>query len=386
VMYIDKKLREHNLLQAIARVNRVASNKHRGFVVDYIGLANNLTAALSVYAGEDPEDLQQGLKDLLSELPILEERYQRLLQHFTAAGILEIEAFVKDELAGPTAVVMFVHAAVGVLKDIERRANFEVYLKKFLQSLNLILPHRAGHPFRGPARRFGYLLRMAKERYKDDSVNVADAGAKVAALINEHLVSLGIDPKIPPIELLSDDFAATVEGHAQGNAEAKASEMEHAIRKHCTIHFDEDPAFYRKLSEKLEKLIETHQENWEVLAEQYELLRNEAMQGRTEVVEGLSKEETTFYDFLVQLVFDGEDVPKTLDESLKSLVQQIVMLLRGTIDIKDFWAKPIEVRNLRGNIDTAVLLANITELNERHERIAVEVVKLAEKRHEELIM
>ena len=43
VMYIDKKLREHNLLQAIARVNRVATNKHRGFIVDYIGLANHLT-------------------------------------------------------------------------------------------------------------------------------------------------------------------------------------------------------------------------------------------------------------------------------------------------------------------------------------------------------
>ncbi len=385
VMYIDKKLREHNLLQAIARVNRVAKNKHRGFIVDYIGLANNLTDALSIYSGEAPEDIQEGLKDILSELPILEERYQRLLQHFMDAGIGDIEAFVKDELADAAAEVSFIHSAVGSLKDVKRRADFEVYLKKFLQSLNLILPHRAGHPYRGPARRFGYLLRMAKERYKDDSVNVADAGAKVAALINEHLVSMGIDPKIPPIELLSDDFVETVEGHAQGNVEAKASEMEHAIRKHCTIHFDEDPAFYRKLSEKLESLLQKHEENWEVLAEQYELLRAEALVGRTEVVEGLSKEETTFYDFLVQLVFDDADVPGNLVEPLKKLVQQIVMLLRKELVIKDFWSKANDVRNLRGNIDTAILLANIPELNDRHERIAVEVVKLAEKRHEELI-
>ena len=46
VMYIDKRLQEHNLLQAIARVNRVASGKHRGFIVDYIGLANHLSEAL----------------------------------------------------------------------------------------------------------------------------------------------------------------------------------------------------------------------------------------------------------------------------------------------------------------------------------------------------
>jgi type I restriction enzyme R subunit len=385
VMYIDKKLREHNLLQAIARVNRVAKNKHRGFIVDYIGLANNLTEALSVYSGEAPEDIKEGLKDRLSELPILEERYQRLLQHFTSVGVTSIEAFVKDELAGPADEVAFIHKAVGTLKDVKRRADFEVYLNKFLQSLNLILPHRSGQPYRGPARRFGYLLRIAKERYKDDSVNVADAGAKVAALINEHLVSMGIDPKIPPIELLSDDFVAKVEGHAHGNAEAKASEMEHAIRKHCTIHFDEDPAFYKKLSEKLENLLQKYQDDWEVLAEQYELLRVVALQGRTEVVAGLSKEETTFYDFLVQLVFGDDDVPAALVEPVKTLVQQIVMLLKTTIDIKDFWGKPIEVRNLRGNIDTAVLLANIPELNDKHERIAVEVAKLAEKRHEELI-
>jgi type I restriction enzyme R subunit len=196
---------------------------------------------------------------------------------------------------------------------------------------------------------------------------------------------MGIDPKIPPIELLSDDFMANVEGHAQGNAEAKASEMEHAIRKHCTIHFDEDPAFYKKLSDKLEKLIQRYGENWDVLAEQYELLREEALQGRTEAVEGLSREETTFYDFMAQLVFDDGHVPNELVEPMKKLIQQIVMLLKLTIDIKDFWAKPIEVRNLRGNIDTALLLANIPELLDKHDRIAVEIVKLAEKRHEELV-
>ena len=385
VMYIDKKLREHNLLQAIARVNRVAKNKHRGFIVDYIGLANNLTEALSIYSGEAPEDIHEGLKDILTELPILEERFQRLLQHFSSAGLNETEPFVRDELAGPAEEVSFIHSAVGTLEDIKRRADFEVYLKKFLQSLNLILPHRAGHPYRGPARRFGYLLRMAKERYKDSSIDIADAGAKVAALINDHLVSMGIDPKIPPIELLSDDFVAQVEGHAKGNAEAKASEMEHAIRKHCTIHFDEDPAFYKKLSEKLENLIQTHQENWELLAEQYDLLRDEALQGRTEVLEGLDREETTFYEFIAQLVSEETGVPDRLTEPLKSLVRQIVMLLKKTINIKDFWSKPVEVRNLRGNIDTAVLLANIQELNDQHERIAVEVVKLAEKRHGELI-
>src|SRR5204863_5079164 len=60
VMYIDKRLREHNLLQAIARVNRVARGKQRGFIVDYVGLANHLTQALAIYSDEDVADIQQG--------------------------------------------------------------------------------------------------------------------------------------------------------------------------------------------------------------------------------------------------------------------------------------------------------------------------------------
>jgi type I restriction enzyme, R subunit len=383
VMYIDKRLREHNLLQAIARVNRVAGGKQRGFIVDYIGLANHLTYALSVYTAEDEQDIKQGLKNLLTELPILEERYQRLLQHFRSAGVGEIEPFVTGSLATPQAEVTVLHAAVGAMKDIKCRADFEVYLNKFLQSLNLILPHSSGHSFRGPARRFGYLLRMVKERYKDESLDIADAGAKVKALINEHLIDLGINPKIPPIELLSPDFLAHVQKHAQGDPEAKASEMEHAIRKHCTVHFDEDPVFYKNLSEKLEKLIEEHKNNWNALAQGYEQIRHEAEAGRTEAAEGLTKEATVFHDYIVQMVFNGE-APAELLPRLKSLASRIVAILQETIGIIDFWKKAIEVKKLRGNIDTELLLADIEELADSHERVAVEVVKLAEKRHAEL--
>ena len=384
VMYIDKRLREHNLLQAIARVNRVFPNKRRGFIVDYIGLANHLTHALSIYSQEDAQDIQHGLKDISTELPILDQRYQRLLQNFRACGVPEIEGFVTDSLGTLEAEVRALHAAVRAMKDIKRRADFEVYLKKFLQSLNLVLPNAAGYTYRGPARRFGYLLRMVKERYKDESLDISDAGAKVKALINEHLIDLGINPKIPPIELLADDFMANLHNHSKGDPEAKASEMEHAIRKHCTVHFDEDPAFYKRLSEKLERLIRQYHDNWELLAEGYERLRHEAIEGRKETIAGLTMEATTFSDYVVQLAFGDEEVPAKTVEPLKELASRIVEVLQDTIDVLDFWRKPIEVKKLRGNIDTEVLLADIPELNAMHERIAVEVVKLAEKRHKEL--
>lgn len=203
VMYIDKKMREHTLLQAIARTNRVAKGKKRGYVVDYIGLSHHLTEALTLYAATDErEELTQGLKSITSEMPVLEERYQRLLQLFSVNKINHVQEFVEGKLPDMETDALVVHAAVTLLKDEKLRADFDIYLKKFLMSMDIILPHQAANPFRVPAKRFGYILRVTKERYKDTSLNLRDAGEKVKELINAHLISLGINPRVPPVELL----------------------------------------------------------------------------------------------------------------------------------------------------------------------------------------
>jgi len=386
VMYIDKRIREHTLLQAIARVNRVAKGKKRGYVVDYIGLANHLTEALTLYAATDEqEELRDGLKNISSELPVLEERYQRLVQFFNAAGVSEIVDFVQGSLGTVEADAAVVHAAVTALKDEKLRADFEVYLKKFFMSMDIILPHEFAQPFRVPAKRFGYILSVTKERYKDESLDLGDAGDKVRRLVNEHLVSLGINPKVPPVELLAEDFLEQLNRHAGSNKAAKASEMEHAIRKHCTVKFDEDPAFYKKLSEKLEHLIDQYQDHWDLLADELEKLRSEAAAGRTENVEGLDKEATTFYAYLVDLAFGKDGVPSVQEARLKSLMKSIVELLQETIGIIDFWNNPAEQKRLRGELNTTLLMADIPEVTANFERLAVEIMRLAKSRHDELL-
>ena len=86
----------------------------------------------------------------------------------------------------------------------------------------------------------------------------------------------------------------------------------------------------------------------------------------------------------MKLGFDDGVVPATQLPIVKSLMLRVVDTLQNTIGIIDFWKKPIEVKKLRGNIDTEILLAGIPQLADRHERIAVEIVKLAEKRNAEL--
>ncbi len=386
VMYIDKKIREHTLLQAIARTNRVKKGKKRGYVVDYIGLTDNLTEALTLYAATDEqEELAQGLKSITSEVPVLEERYQRLLQLFAEHKVVKVREFVEGQLATTEEDAAVVHAAVKLLKDEKIRSDFDVYLKKFLMSMDIILPHKAAHPYRLPAKRLGYILRVTKERYKDTSLNLGDAGQKVRDLINEHLISLGINPKVAPVELLSEDFISNLNKNADGNAEAKASEMEHAIRKHCTVHNDEDPAFYQNLSEKVENLIDQYQDQWDKLAEELEKLRDEAAEGRKTGEEGMSKEATTFYEHIANEAFENGEVPPVAKPKMKVLMEAIVDTLQESIGSIDFWNNSDKQKKTRSEIKTALTLTGIAELKANRERIAIEIMKLAKNRHDELL-
>ncbi len=224
--------------------------------MDYIGLTDHLKEALSIYAADDQQDLHDSLKDVASEVPVLEARYRRLIQLFKDQGVAEIKPWVQQQITDPQRTYEILEQAIEAMKDLKQRANFEVHLKKFLQSMDIILPNIAANPFEIPAQRFGYLLAKVKDRYKDDTLSISGAGKKVRALINEHLISLGINSKIKPVELMSPRFIKEVE--ANKSPKAKASEMEHAIRKHCKVHFDEAPALCQKLSEKLESLIQQY--------------------------------------------------------------------------------------------------------------------------------
>lgn len=386
VMYIDKKLREHTLLQAIARTNRVAKGKKRGYIVDYIGLANHLTEALTIYAASDElEELKSGLQNIATELPVLDERYQRLLQHFEGMGVKNIKPFVNGELPNLESDAAVVHAAVTALKNEKQRADFDVYLKKFLMSMDIVLPHAAAHAYRVPAKRFGYILAVTKERYKDSSLNLGDAGEKVKTLINAHLISLGINPKVEPVELLAPDFMDKLAAHAGKNPEAKASEMEHAIRKHCTVHHDEDPAFFKSLSAKVDALIEKHHEQWDLLAEKLAELRAEAVAGRTQGREGMSREATTFYEHIVQMGFPEGVVPEAETAAVKALMERLVEVLQETIGSLDFWVNADKQKRVRGAIKTEITKSGVEALKANRERVTVEVMKLAKNRHDILV-
>lgn len=242
VMYLDRPIREAELLQAIARVNRTGFGKRCGIVVDYYGVAQHLKEALAAYADEDVEGALASLKD---EVPVLRDRHLRVVDLFRQRGIDSLED---------------TEACVEALGSEKLRAEFAVKLKAFLGSLDTVLPRPEGLPYTKDAKKLAYIYARARNRYKDTPVLGKDVGAKVRKLIDDHVISLGIDPKIPPIQLTDAQFDTHVARAA--NDRAKASEMEHAIRSHIRKHTDEDPVLYRKLSEHLNDILKTLGNRW----------------------------------------------------------------------------------------------------------------------------
>jgi type I restriction enzyme R subunit len=305
------------------------------------------------------------------------------LNLFINNGVGQIREFVEQTLRKENETQAVLEQAVSLLVDVKLRTTFEVCLNKFLQSLDIVLPNSAATPYRVPVKRFGYIFAKAKERYKDESLDISRAGEKVRKIIDEHLISLGINPKIPPVELLSPSFIHEVQKNT--SSKAKASEMEHAIRKHCKVEFNKDPTLYTKLSEKLEALIKKYKDNWDELYKQLFDLRKEVEVGRDKLPDGVSPKAAPFYDRIGQLAFGNDGVPPKYDHIVKDLVEGIVEKLQNTIDIINFWSNAPEISRLRGALSDLILLSKVPELIDRCESLVNEITDLAKARHRDIV-
>ena len=322
VMYLDRPIREAELLQAIARVNRTGYGKRCGIVVDYYGVANHLQEALAAYADEDIEGALASIKD---EVPVLRDRHLRVVDVLRRQGIESLDA---------------TEACLAALGDARLRAEFDVKLKAFLASLDTVLPRPEGLPFTADAKRLAYLYARARNRYKDVPVLGKDVGAKVRKLIDDHVISLGIDPKIPPIQLTDADFEKQV--LRQPNDRAKASEMEHAIRSHIRKHLDEDPVLLRKLSERLNDILKSLGEQWDALIEQLQKLIDELRSGQsgdTAATADLPEHYAPFLRSVLEVACAGAEPQPAELLRLKDVTVELVDLLVDELQSnRDIWS------------------------------------------------
>jgi len=328
VMYLDRPIREAELLQAIARVNRTGFGKRCGIVVDYYGVAQHLKEALAAYADEDVEGALASLKD---EVPVLRGRHLRVVDLFRQRGI--------ESLDDTEACIQ----ALGIEK---LRAEFAVKLKAFMGSLDTVLPRPEGLAYTRDAKKLAYIYARARNRYKDTPVLGKDVGAKVRKLIDDHVISLGIDPRIAPIQLTDTVFAKHLQQTASEAGEtasrAVASEMEHAIRSHIRKHADEDPVLYRKLSERLNDILKTLGEKWDEVIAQLQQLIDELRSGKAgsgDAPSDLPEHCAPFLRTVLDVVCAGQTPTAAVLLRLKDVTVELVDLLVQELQgNRDIWS------------------------------------------------
>jgi type I restriction enzyme R subunit len=264
VMYLDRPIREAELLQAIARVNRTGFGKRCGIVVDYYGVAQHLKEALAAYADEDIEGALASLKD---EVPVLRDRHLRVVDLFRQRGIESLDD---------------TEACVEALGSEKLRAEFASSSRQFLASLDTVLPRPEGLPYSGDAKRLAYIYARARNRYKDTPVLGKDVGAKVRKLIDDHVISLGVDPKIPPIQLTDAEFDTHLVGRPTTAPRPPRWSTRFARTSASTL--DEDPVLYRKLSERLNEILKTLGDQWNEVIAQLQKIIDELRTGKAGAV------------------------------------------------------------------------------------------------------
>lgn len=368
VLYLDRLIQEAELLQAIARVNRTAGGKDYGLVVDYYGVASHLTEALAAYSADDVEGT---LRSLTDEIERLGSRHERVRQLFVQ----------RDVEPGSSAEAM--EACVELLGDEALRAQFDVDLKGFLTTLDVVLPRPEARSFVADAKHFADVQRRVRQRYRDQGDGGFDPSLyreKVRQLVDEHVTVLDLSQKIPPVRITDFDFAAKVAGLP--SPRAKASEMEHAARHHIRTHLDEDPARYQKFSERLDEILDRLGEHWEQLVLELEGFVAHLAAPPTDDGTGLDPStEGPFHGLLAQALPDP-DADQAAE--LVTLTREVTARARAEIVTVGFWSNGFRQDELRKWIKLHLDATDLWPLA-TCDALATQLVELARAKHHRLV-
>jgi len=253
VLYIDKELKEHGLLQAIARTNRLYDGKDYGLIVDYRGLLKKLDSAMELYSGAgleqfEAEDLKGVVVDVMACVGRLREAYSHLCDLFVSLknrrDTEEAELFLADE---------------------ETRGHFYDGLCVFGRALNAVLNSEKAYAafereelakYQDEFIFFSKVRRSVKVRYAD-AIDNAEYEKQMQNLLDTHLSVAGIKQITNPVDILDKDELEK-ELEELGSLRSKADAIRSHMAKSIKANRDENPAYYDSFSKRIKDALEDY--------------------------------------------------------------------------------------------------------------------------------
>lgn len=258
VLYVCKALKEHNLLQAIARVNRLyeedSVEKQFGFIIDYEGLLGELDQALSTYSafdGYDAADVAGAVNDVREEIRKLSQLHDQLWDLFKPVrNRKDMEAL--EQFLGDEAIRQDFY---GRFRAFSRCLHISLSSDKLLD----VFDERKIDQLKRDWKRFSELKRSVQLRYQE-TVDVREFEPKIQKLLDDHVVAMPAETIIEVVNINDPAALRAVVEEAGVSEASKADRIASATRRAISEKMDEDPAFYRQFSEMLQETIRAYRE------------------------------------------------------------------------------------------------------------------------------
>lgn len=341
VLYIDKPMREHTLLQAIARVNRLYDGKDYGFIIDYRGLLERLDQALEMYSGAgfenfDPKDIQGAIYDVISVIGSLRQYHSDLLQIFAPIrnkqDTEEYEVWLENE---------------------ELRKGFYEVLSKFGQNLGIALesekiynalPAEELKKYKKDLKFYQELRKTVKLRYSD-TIDHKEYEAKMQNLMDHYISAEEVIRITNPVDILNEK-AFEEELERLESKRAKADAIRTRLTKSISTKWDENPAYYKKFSERIKEAIDAYKQQRISEAEYLQRmndLKKEYQQGEPVEEYPDSIKKNTNAQAFYGVAKDIMQEQKMSDQLLAELSLQMEEIIRSYTKVD--WHDNIEVHN-----------------------------------------
>ena len=344
-MYVDKPMRGHGLMQAIARVNRVFKDKPGGLVVDYLGLAHELRRALATYT--ESGGTGKTALDQSEAVAVMLEKYEVCLGLFHGFDRSKWTSGTLAERLG-----LLPAAQEHILAQDNGKERCLRAVRELSQAFALAVPHEDALRIRDDVAFFQAVQSVLAKRTLRQVRKQEDLDHAVRQIVSRAVASEGVIDifaaaglKKPDISILSDEFLAEVRGMPRRNLAVEL--LQKLLKGELATRRRKNVVQARSFAEMLEQTLRRYQnraiEAAQVIEELIRLAREMREAGARGVDLGLSEEELAFYDALET---NDSAVQVLGDETLRDIARELVETVRGNVTID--WTLRENIRaNLR---------------------------------------
>ncbi len=331
-MYVDKPMRGHGLMQAIARVNRVFKDKPGGLVVDYLGLAHELKRALATYT--ESGGTGQTALDQAEAVTVMQEKYE------ICRGLFHGFDWSKWLTGTPAERLGLLPAAQEhVLAQENGKDRCVQSVRELSQAFALAVPHEDAIRVRDDVAFFQTVRSVLAKRAPADARPEEELNHAVRQIISRAVASEGVTDifaaaglEKPDISILSDDFLVEVRDMPQRNLAVEL--LQKLLKGELVVRRRKNIVQARSFAEMLEQTLRRYQnravEAAQVIEELIQLARDLRDANARGVELGLSEDEIAFYDALET---NDSAVNVLGDEVLRTIARELVETVRRNVTI-----------------------------------------------------